>query len=209
MFTHFVIERWREALLWSWVVGKHGGLDDSWTKAIQERAWSELGGRPRDKVTKVRAKLRETMSPARVEENLRESGHVEVDNTKYEFCEFLIPDTPVYATYPFYFLASQDGYPYATFQDDARNTWALYHGVDDKLLPRCAINYDVCFTDSGRLFENASDVFKNIAFKQKQCGDCSMIPSFRSLMYADSVYSHYRPRSSERRRRTRSIPSFI
>ncbi len=39
--THWVIERKREALLWSWIVGKWGGVLD---KERKEGMWRELGG---------------------------------------------------------------------------------------------------------------------------------------------------------------------
>lgn len=36
LFGNYVVERWREALLWSWVVGKIGGTgtEDSWTPPV-------------------------------------------------------------------------------------------------------------------------------------------------------------------------------
>ena len=88
MLVHFTIERWREALLWSWVVGKHGALDDSWTQESTDAAWADLGGRPGEFVADVRARPRETLNPARVEENLRRSGLTQPDYTRYEFCKY-------------------------------------------------------------------------------------------------------------------------
>ena len=44
LMVHFLVERWREALLWTWVIGKHGGLDDQWDDDIMRRAWLDLGG---------------------------------------------------------------------------------------------------------------------------------------------------------------------
>lgn len=87
MLVHFMIERWREALLWSWVVGKHGGLDDSWTQTMADAAWKDLGGRPGDAKVDVRSRFRETMNPKRVAENLNNSGHGQADITKYEWCK--------------------------------------------------------------------------------------------------------------------------
>ncbi|KAJ7433616.1 hypothetical protein B0H11DRAFT_2259232 [Mycena galericulata] len=60
MATHFVIERHREALLWSWIVGKWGrnlGVLDGDQK---KRMWRELGGREGDTLKLPRAK-RSTM----------------------------------------------------------------------------------------------------------------------------------------------------
>ena len=87
MFNHFIIERWREGLLWSWVVGKHGGSDDGWTLATMERAWRELGGVVGDEHIDVRAGPRDTMNPSRVEDYLKKGGHEHPDSTKYIFCK--------------------------------------------------------------------------------------------------------------------------
>lgn len=43
--THYIVERWREALLWSFVVGRIGGLNDEWGDDEISRAWEELGSR--------------------------------------------------------------------------------------------------------------------------------------------------------------------
>lgn len=57
-----------------------------------------------------------------------------------------------------------------------QNEWAVYHAVDEENLPRCSIDYGMCFTDDGKLLKSASEVFKHIAFERPQCGDCSMCP---------------------------------
>ena len=41
MFAHYIVERWREGLLWSWAVARMGGDDDSWDAGA---AWQELRG---------------------------------------------------------------------------------------------------------------------------------------------------------------------
>ena len=86
MLVHFVAERWREALLWSWVVAKHGAVDDAWTQGIADKAWAELGGEVRQAKVDVRAKTRDSLNLDRVSTNLRASGHKQVDTTRYEFC---------------------------------------------------------------------------------------------------------------------------
>ena len=101
MLVHFVIERWREALLWSWVVGKHGGLDDSWTGEIAEGAWKELGGTVGEGEVAVKARLRKTMDPERVAGSLKKSGHRNSDVTKYEWCKFKAAAS-LYVTNPFF-----------------------------------------------------------------------------------------------------------
>ena len=75
--------------------------------------------------------------------------------------------------------ASLDGYPYINFAlnppDKKTNVWPRYtHAVDEKDLRQCSLDYDTCFTDGEhKQFTSASEVFKNIAFRQPRCGDCS------------------------------------
>lgn len=40
MMVHYAVERWREALLWSFIVASLGGDDDEWDG---DSAWSALG----------------------------------------------------------------------------------------------------------------------------------------------------------------------
>ncbi|KAJ7150486.1 hypothetical protein C8R43DRAFT_887396 [Mycena crocata] len=42
--THYVIERHREALLWSWIVAKWGGMSGLLDRDQKQRMWRELGG---------------------------------------------------------------------------------------------------------------------------------------------------------------------
>ena len=97
MLVHFVVERWREALLWSWVVGKHGGTEDTWTMDIMSSAWAELGGdvfQMNNARLKVKAGRRGTVDPDRVSANLKASGHHEDDGTTYLFCKSILVPFP-------------------------------------------------------------------------------------------------------------------
>ena len=92
LMVHFVVERWREALLWSWTVAKHGGLDDSWGEREELAAWEDLGGKPG--VTSglfIHAAHRQSLEPERVEANLHASGSRDEDPTKYAFSEQKLP----------------------------------------------------------------------------------------------------------------------
>jgi hypothetical protein len=55
-----------------------------------------------------------------------------------------------------------------------RNRWPRYTSdVSETDMPQCSIDYKTCFTDgNGNLLNSASEVFKHIAFRQVQCGDC-------------------------------------
>lgn len=58
--------------------------------------------------------------------------------------------------------------------DKAKNKWPKYRpDALERELPSCRIDYNDCFTDGeGQPYTHASDVFKNIAFRKLQCGDC-------------------------------------
>lgn len=43
LVTHLRVERWREALLWSWVVGRVGGADGVWGEEARQEVRKVLG----------------------------------------------------------------------------------------------------------------------------------------------------------------------
>lgn len=109
LFGNFVVERWREALLWTWVVAKIGGSgtgkaffegvaadgafknddDDKWETDLHgRRAWVDLGGdelRPSLEVTLSR---RDTVDFRRVDHTLNRSATSGPVGTAYTFCEW-------------------------------------------------------------------------------------------------------------------------
>lgn len=96
--AHYIVERAREALLWTWVVGRLGGLDDSWGDKESARAWHELGGQE-DKEMRVEAYPRETLDAERVTANLKEAGYDTNVRTEYIFCQSLLssPSTSLFS----------------------------------------------------------------------------------------------------------------
>ncbi|KAL7279706.1 hypothetical protein ACG7TL_006113 [Trametes sanguinea] len=150
MHAHYLVERAREALLWAWVVGRIGTLDDGWSDVEADRAWTELGGILADAGSEevhIRSYRRETLDPNRIYRNLREAGYDIDTRTEFEF-------------------SSLDGYPYGHTQNKGRYGWGSYDRDDDRL--ECTIKRSECFDIRGR----ASDVFKHIAFEKPACGDC-------------------------------------
>ncbi|KAI9064662.1 hypothetical protein FKP32DRAFT_1648980 [Trametes sanguinea] len=148
--AHYIVERAREALLWAWVVGRIGTLDDGWGDAEAERAWTELGGvlvGVGSEEVHVLSCRRETLDPHRVYRNLREAGYNTDTRTELEF-------------------SSLDGYPYGHTQNKGKHGWGGYDKDDERL--ECTIKRSECFDVRGR----ASDLFKHIAFERPACGDC-------------------------------------
>ena len=93
--AHFVVERAREALLWTWVVGRVGGLDDSWGEHEMQRAWIELGGEWEGEGSReihVVSGRRQTLETDRVREYLKEGGIEGQFHTDYHFCAYFVWD---------------------------------------------------------------------------------------------------------------------
>ncbi|QRW00561.1 exopolysaccharide phosphotransferase [Ceratobasidium sp. AG-Ba] len=148
--AHFIVERWREGLLWSWVVARLGGANDEWDAITSERAWMELGG-GRNGLSKrlvVELPKRDSLSEERLEEAAAQipGQHPSTRSTKYSF-------------------TSQDGYPYTFLGTYGWRHWPQF----SKSFLQCQIEFDICFPSD---LSNASDVFKHIAFVAPKCGDC-------------------------------------
>ncbi|KAI0088478.1 hypothetical protein BDY19DRAFT_165838 [Irpex rosettiformis] len=158
LMVHFTVERWREALLWTWIVGKHGSLDDSWGEEQTMKAWDELKAGSTDEEMGrklfVRGGNRSSLEYGRVDGNLKRAGVDANDPTKYEF-------------------SSQDGYPYVGFIN-GKNWWPkLGFGVPKHESLQCSIDPADCFTDEhGQPFTRASDLLTHVAFRRSKCGDC-------------------------------------
>ena len=88
LFSHSVVERWREGLLWSWAVGKLGGIHDEWLPENSERGWRDIGGDTGESVVEVKMSSRNTVQEDIVSNNLRAAGHIISGKTKYAFGEF-------------------------------------------------------------------------------------------------------------------------
>ncbi|KAI0788222.1 hypothetical protein C8Q74DRAFT_1196372 [Fomes fomentarius] len=162
MFAHFVVERAREALLWTWVIGRVGGLDDSWSEHEEQRAWIELGGwwdGDQSKEIEVYSGRRETLNSDRVRENLKEGG-IEPNGTWRTDWHF----------------TNLDGYAYNFYGRTGNGNWPKEEWERNRR--KCVIKRDECFgsvraADGGP--PKASDIFKEIAFNKPQCGDCVIV----------------------------------
>ncbi|CCM05604.1 uncharacterized protein FIBRA_07832 [Fibroporia radiculosa] len=164
LHTHFVVERAREALLWTWAVARVGGLNDEWREAEARRAWEELGGtwevaEGKKRELNVQAGRRETLETERINATLIQSG---------------VKDGLGKTTYVF---SSMDGFAYATLGVIGQPKFpAFTPDIPERNLPRCFISYDECFAGHSK----ASDVFKNVAFGNPKCGDCVISALVRS-----------------------------
>ncbi|KAH7340746.1 hypothetical protein B0J17DRAFT_749529 [Rhizoctonia solani] len=149
MATHFVVERWREGLLWSWVVARLGGKDDEWDSMTSMQAWRELGG---DHTTPDMTLLAETPS--------RDS----LSNERLGEAQAAVPGAHTRHSTSYSFT-SQDGYPYTFLGDHGMGHWPRFPTKH----MQCAIQFSTCFPSG---LSSASEAFKHLAFKEPQCGDC-------------------------------------
>jgi len=91
LFTHFIIERSREGMLWSWIVGNLGGDNDEFGLSQRNDAWRVLteeahAKQLREGVLEVLVGRRKTTEPWRVQWALDEVGDT-LKGSQYRFCE--------------------------------------------------------------------------------------------------------------------------
>lgn len=87
---HYIVERWRELLLWSWVVGRNGLDNDSLGQEELDSMWYQLSGSEYLPEYLVNLRPRDTLEKARVKDALEQNGEKESAATEYIFCEFLL-----------------------------------------------------------------------------------------------------------------------
>lgn len=167
---NFIMERHREALLWSYFVARlDADGDGHYSDEELRTAWQELGLLSEDGaqdpnnllkenvVTRVALPQRETLLSANVEANLQ-SAHF---------------PAPLQSTYQF---SSQDGYALAaiTFPRRRGSQWPTFHheaGTRNHDQDRTAgwIEWQTCWPEHIR--ENPVDMFKHMTFVARNCGD--------------------------------------
>ncbi|KZT52281.1 hypothetical protein CALCODRAFT_558137 [Calocera cornea HHB12733] len=155
LFPHFVVERHREALLWSFLVLKLGGDSDEWGEQQMEDAWRLLGGAEGDEYyadLEVARRPRATLAEGRVSRVLGE----EPRSTVYKF-------------------SSHDGYPY-TLPSRPAHSFPVFPapapGAQHSAAPACTLEFELCLGTDGEPSAQASGVFKRVAFELPHCGDC-------------------------------------
>jgi hypothetical protein len=173
----YVVERHREALLWSWVVARWGGRSGNLSTAFKDSMWAELA---------------DEVSPPKFRLSIRVPVRAPVINTDvFQKANVSMPTSTEYS------FSSKDGY--ALSYVDSMWPWNrprhgypdLTKGLFDNKTPAdssvsgsqydrdpsftaakaCVINRSTCFGASSDN-ESASDLFKRIAFEDSACGDC-------------------------------------
>ncbi|KEP55225.1 putative exopolysaccharide phosphotransferase [Rhizoctonia solani 123E] len=159
--THWMVERHREALLWSWVVARIGGDDDEWGPVQSAQAWKELGGVDDKDLIDVRRKARSTLHEDHILNVLESTGDPTIGRSQYAF-------------------VSRDGYPYAGLGRFGWKNWPVFQpsrssdapGIYSDPAARCSISRTECLAASNARIRGASGIFTRLAFEVPHCGDC-------------------------------------
>ncbi|BEI87308.1 uncharacterized protein CcaverHIS019_0100260 [Cutaneotrichosporon cavernicola] len=139
-------ERWREAMLWTWVVAKLGGANGSLGQAEREQVGRLLGKTPgtNGSVEVVRGP-RETLK--HIETNFAHAGWDNPKNTEYVW-------------------SSLDGHLPMTGKKTA----------DPVENAKCTIDLEKCFDTFWTEGQTtAAHMFKHLAFRHPKCGDCLLM----------------------------------
>jgi 3-O-alpha-D-mannopyranosyl-alpha-D-mannopyranose xylosylphosphotransferase len=165
LVTHLGVERWREALLWSWAVAKVGGEAGEWGDGAREEVRGVLKikaggeGEVEDEVMVVKGKRSTLGNVAAI---TKRAGWGMPRKSTYTFCEWLVSvetcSCSVVLTKP----ASMDGHLPPRPDIDIIST-------------SCSISLSKCFAPdflSSSTPYPAQEIFRNIAFVHPECGDC-------------------------------------
>ncbi|KAG9050664.1 hypothetical protein FS837_003391 [Tulasnella sp. UAMH 9824] len=152
LMSHYVVERWREVLLWSYIVGSIGADDDTWTHEHHRRIWRDLGGNFEDQEIEVLRQSRDTLNRIK-----RDWESLDIHPlTTYSFSSF-------------------DGYPYTGLDRPTVGRFPKFKkpkgGAQAKPGMTCNLSQD-CFTLPEGTPVTASETFKHVAFRKPKCGDC-------------------------------------
>lgn len=154
LLTHLGMERWREGLLWSFVVARVGGVEGVWGDAARQEM-RELFGEERGKVT-VYKKKRKTVED--MDNTAFNAGWDEPFQTNYIHCELLALVNALLTP------ASFDGH----FPGSKKV-------LEGKLAQKCTFNVAEClpldFLNS-TLTYSATEIFTHMTFDYPACGDC-------------------------------------
>lgn len=149
------VERWREALLWTWVVAKLGE-DGIWgttaRRAVGDLFQCEIGSK--DSEVPVVRGPRRTLEEGRTSLIFEQTDWEAPKGMKVLFCEFLPLARLI--------TASLDGH--------LQTAWAAAGEENDK----CTMDLNTCFGSfwTKGIDTTAGHIFKHVAFRVPPCGDC-------------------------------------
>lgn len=163
--TYYVMEKHREALLWSFFVARMDPHGKGLYRLAERAAIVEMLTSPHARLEDGKIKVTRWKRASMTEdpEDLLQAAHLEKPKaTRYTF-------------------TSMDGYALADLSQ-AGNTWPLYSDAPDlgrKFPPEaCDIDLEKCFgsdkfgTSAYSGDSSTTSLFKRVAFEHPECGDC-------------------------------------
>ncbi|KAJ7767953.1 hypothetical protein DFH07DRAFT_808194 [Mycena maculata] len=154
--SHFVIERHREALLWSWIVAKWGSTSGVLVPTDKDKMWKELGGSG----DLLRAPWPSRTSRIDVTQYMHQAG------IREPFSDFNSSQPRLQ-----YSFVSGDGYIHS-YLPIIKDTPSTQHVPNLAVLSKnivCEMSRRECL---GSEAEPAWDLFKRVLVDQRSCGDC-------------------------------------
>ncbi|KAJ7616620.1 hypothetical protein FB45DRAFT_934589 [Roridomyces roridus] len=158
--TNWVVERHREALLWSWVVGKWGGGNEMVSEGTKDAMWTELGGEKG--VDELKVLWPERATRIEIASRMREAG------IREPWVEGGVNRTQPRDQYAF---VSGDGYVHAYLPlvpDTPTHQFIPDFAVLSKSVA-CQMSRAACL-GSGE--QSAWDLFRRVLVEKPRCGDC-------------------------------------
>ena len=169
----YIVERHREALLWSWTVAKWGGEQGQISEQTKQAMWDELrGGRGSEsgeETLVVRRPVRRSREEA--SEAFRNAGVAAPKNTEYSFSS-QDGHALSYLDWTWPWERSRSGYPDLSAAGSRRRAHARsWFGSNNDAPKVCRLSFSKCFAPQNGA-ETADALFKRIAFERSTCGDC-------------------------------------
>ncbi|TKY86618.1 hypothetical protein EX895_004257 [Sporisorium graminicola] len=172
----YIVERHREALLWTWAVAKWGG-EAGWISSEVSRAmWEELAqaNGAADGANKIDVRRPVRRSRDADADAFEKAGVPAPKNTQYSFSSH-DGHALSYLDWSWPWERSRNGYPDLSGETPGeRRRHARSWLPSDRSETRhvCQISLSKCFAPQASAGESADSLFRRIAFAQASCGDC-------------------------------------
>ncbi|THY01187.1 hypothetical protein D6D03_05982 [Aureobasidium pullulans] len=169
----YVVERHREALLWTWTIAKWGGRSGTLSSTLKDRMWNELANEESPSTSRLSIPM-PVRAPVKDRDVFHAANVSMPTSTEYSFSSkdgYAL--AYVDSTWPW--NRPRHGYPDLTRGLLENNQTADGSKLlrDPSFIPAraCVIKRSTCF-ESYTQNETANNFFKRIAFEKPECGDC-------------------------------------
>nr|CDI52333.1 conserved hypothetical protein [Melanopsichium pennsylvanicum 4] len=168
----YIVERHREALLWSWAVAKWGGTKGQISAQTKRAMWNELKEAQNANDNTDKISIRRPVRKSRDQDKLAFNAAAvpEPANTEYSFTS-QDGHALSYLDWSWSWERSRNGYPDLSAGVSSRGHARSWFQSSTNSKKVCQISYSQCF--SPKLEDERADTFfKRVAFSQSKCGDC-------------------------------------